>query len=105
MLQGIQSRSLSGADAINALRPFYFAVHPDFFGQHPKERVKISQYAFFVNVSCQGWRFSRFSAVRETKVLLKWIMVVTGEQKDALSLFLTRITPLNIHYLLVIFSA
>ncbi|CAM4697681.1 hypothetical protein PO909_008958 [Leuciscus waleckii] len=34
----IQRRSLSGADAINALRPFYFAVHPDFFGQHPRER-------------------------------------------------------------------
>ncbi|KAM6089482.1 T-cell activation inhibitor, mitochondrial isoform 1-T1 [Chlamydotis macqueenii] len=34
----LQSRTLSGADAINALRPFYFAVHPDFFGQHPKER-------------------------------------------------------------------
>ncbi|KAM6281176.1 T-cell activation inhibitor, mitochondrial isoform 1-T2 [Porphyrio hochstetteri] len=34
----LQSRKFSGADAINALRPFYFAVHPDFFGQHPKER-------------------------------------------------------------------
>ncbi|KAL0985296.1 hypothetical protein UPYG_G00155150 [Umbra pygmaea] len=34
----IQQRALSGADAINALRPFYFAVHPDFFGQHPRER-------------------------------------------------------------------
>ncbi|KAM5158370.1 T-cell activation inhibitor, mitochondrial [Mantella aurantiaca] len=34
----LQARSLSGADAINALRPFYFAVHPDFFGQHPRER-------------------------------------------------------------------
>ncbi|XP_027271282.1 T-cell activation inhibitor, mitochondrial isoform X3 [Cricetulus griseus] len=32
------SRALSGAEAINALRPFYFAVHPDFFGQHPRER-------------------------------------------------------------------
>ncbi|XP_049586260.1 T-cell activation inhibitor, mitochondrial [Syngnathus scovelli] len=31
-------RALSGADAINALRPFYFAVHPDFFGQYPTER-------------------------------------------------------------------
>lgn len=48
----IQSRTLSGADAINALRPFYFAVHPDFFGQHPKERVKILQWDFFVNVAC-----------------------------------------------------
>ncbi|XP_075412093.1 T-cell activation inhibitor, mitochondrial [Tenrec ecaudatus] len=34
----LYSRSLSGAEAVNALRPFYFAVHPDFFGQHPRER-------------------------------------------------------------------
>ncbi|KAK2815420.1 hypothetical protein Q5P01_025887 [Channa striata] len=33
-----QRRALSGADAVNALRPFYFAVHPDFFGQFPRER-------------------------------------------------------------------
>ncbi|XP_030061929.1 T-cell activation inhibitor, mitochondrial isoform X1 [Microcaecilia unicolor] len=36
--QVLQARSLSGADAVNALRPFYFAVHPDFFGRHPRER-------------------------------------------------------------------
>eukprot|EP00066_Takifugu_rubripes_P014195 XP_011603461.1 PREDICTED: T-cell activation inhibitor, mitochondrial isoform X2 [Takifugu rubripes] len=34
----VQQRALSGADAVNALRPFYFAVHPDFFAQYPKER-------------------------------------------------------------------
>ncbi|XP_036615857.1 T-cell activation inhibitor, mitochondrial isoform X2 [Trichosurus vulpecula] len=34
----LHSRTLSGAEAVNALRPFYFAVHPDFFGQHPRER-------------------------------------------------------------------
>ncbi|XP_078028138.1 T-cell activation inhibitor, mitochondrial isoform X3 [Epinephelus lanceolatus] len=34
----VQQRALSGADALNALRPFYFAVHPDFFGQYPRER-------------------------------------------------------------------
>lgn len=34
----VQQRGLSGAEAVNALRPFYFAVHPDFFGQHPRER-------------------------------------------------------------------
>ncbi|XP_053455185.1 T-cell activation inhibitor, mitochondrial isoform X1 [Nycticebus coucang] len=34
----VYSRTLSGAEAVNALRPFYFAVHPDFFGQHPRER-------------------------------------------------------------------
>ncbi|XP_068944691.1 T-cell activation inhibitor, mitochondrial isoform X3 [Petaurus breviceps papuanus] len=37
----LHSRALSGAEAVNALRPFYFAVHPDFFGQHPQERVSI----------------------------------------------------------------
>ncbi|CAL8248096.1 unnamed protein product [Lota lota] len=34
----VPQRALSAADAINALRPFYFAVHPDFFGQYPRER-------------------------------------------------------------------
>lgn len=34
----LSCRALSGAEAVNALRPFYFAVHPDFFGQHPTER-------------------------------------------------------------------
>ncbi|XP_073189447.1 T-cell activation inhibitor, mitochondrial isoform X1 [Lepidochelys kempii] len=34
----LQARPLSGAEVFNALRPFYFAVHPDFFGQHPRER-------------------------------------------------------------------
>ncbi|KAK5862798.1 hypothetical protein PBY51_018158 [Eleginops maclovinus] len=33
-----QQRALSGAEAVTALRPFYFAVHPDFFGQYPIER-------------------------------------------------------------------
>ncbi|XP_074051707.1 T-cell activation inhibitor, mitochondrial isoform X2 [Macrotis lagotis] len=34
----LHMRTFSGAEAVNALRPFYFAVHPDFFGQHPRER-------------------------------------------------------------------
>ncbi|XP_004077764.1 T-cell activation inhibitor, mitochondrial [Oryzias latipes] len=38
LLPFLQFRALSGAEAVNALRPFYLAVHPDFFGQHPKER-------------------------------------------------------------------
>lgn len=47
----VQQRALSGADAVNALRPFYFAVHPDFFAQYPKERVgvdprQLSEYEF-----------------------------------------------------------
>ncbi|XP_029959397.1 T-cell activation inhibitor, mitochondrial [Salarias fasciatus] len=38
VLSSVLQRAISGAEAVNALRPFYFAVHPDFFGQHPRER-------------------------------------------------------------------
>lgn len=48
----LYSRAFSGAEAVNALRPFYFAVHPDFFGQHPRERVNI--YLFFLTFSPRG---------------------------------------------------
>lgn len=34
----IQRRQLSSNELSTALRPFYFAVHPDLFGQYPKER-------------------------------------------------------------------
>lgn len=33
------SRLLSSAEVSTALRPFYFSVHPDLFGQHPNERT------------------------------------------------------------------
>eukprot|EP00105_Crassostrea_gigas_P024641 XP_011444949.1 PREDICTED: T-cell activation inhibitor, mitochondrial-like isoform X2 [Crassostrea gigas] len=46
-------RCLSVSEAATALRPFYFTVHPDLFGQHPKERSinedslkKLHQYIF-----------------------------------------------------------
>ncbi|KAH1005294.1 hypothetical protein HUJ04_006307 [Dendroctonus ponderosae] len=32
-------RSLTSTEVSTALRPFYFSVHPDLFGQHPKERA------------------------------------------------------------------
>lgn len=31
-------RYLNSSETATALRPFYFAVHPDLFGRHPKER-------------------------------------------------------------------
>ncbi|XP_061163315.1 T-cell activation inhibitor, mitochondrial-like [Saccostrea echinata] len=46
-------RWLSVSEAATALRPFYFTVHPDLFGQHPRERSinedslkKLHQYIF-----------------------------------------------------------
>lgn len=32
----LQLRGLSSAEVTTALRPFYFLVHPDLFGQHPR---------------------------------------------------------------------
>ncbi|KAL1506243.1 hypothetical protein ABEB36_005639 [Hypothenemus hampei] len=32
-------RHLTSTEISTALRPFYFSVHPDLFGQHPKERA------------------------------------------------------------------
>lgn len=32
-------RSISSGELSSLLRPFYFAVHPDLFGQHPEQRV------------------------------------------------------------------
>ncbi|XP_060608555.1 T-cell activation inhibitor, mitochondrial-like [Ruditapes philippinarum] len=34
----VLKRSLNSSETATALRPFYFAVHPDLFGRHPKER-------------------------------------------------------------------
>lgn len=57
--QILQIRALSGADAVNALRPFYFVVHPDFFGQHPKERVRnVLMFPKQNVVFCFGCKFS-----------------------------------------------
>ena len=33
-------RCLSNAEVSTALRPFYFLVHPDLFGKHPKEQAE-----------------------------------------------------------------
>ncbi|XP_070574479.1 T-cell activation inhibitor, mitochondrial-like isoform X2 [Ptychodera flava] len=38
-LPRVCSRGLTTAEVSTALRPFYFAVHPDFFGQYPRERA------------------------------------------------------------------
>ena len=38
----IQVRWLSAAQVATALRPFYFAVHPDLFGKYPAARVSIT---------------------------------------------------------------
>lgn len=36
-------RALSTGEVSTALRPFYFTVHPDLFGQYPTQRVRIQR--------------------------------------------------------------
>lgn len=35
----IYHRKMTTTEVSTALRPFYFSVHPDLFGQHPQQRV------------------------------------------------------------------
>lgn len=49
----INSRWISSGELSSVLRPFYFAVHPDLFGQHPEQRVK----KFNFNLSSSFERF------------------------------------------------
>lgn len=37
-------RRMSSSEIATALRPFYFSVHPDLFGQYPSERVSLCFY-------------------------------------------------------------
>lgn len=38
ILQNQNLRNISSSEIATALRPFYFVVHPDLFGQHPEQR-------------------------------------------------------------------
>ncbi|KAI5742483.1 hypothetical protein M8J77_007712 [Diaphorina citri] len=39
----ISRRTLTSNEVATALRPFYFNVHPDLFGQFPNERVLVGE--------------------------------------------------------------
>lgn len=41
---GSNSRFISSQDVATALRPFYFVVHPDLFGQFPEQRVSLKRF-------------------------------------------------------------
>ncbi|TSK34849.1 T-cell activation inhibitor, mitochondrial [Bagarius yarrelli] len=64
----LQVRALSEVDAVNALRPFYFAVHPDFFGQHPKEREVNENSLKRLNSYLESLQKPGFRSVKPTKL-------------------------------------
>lgn len=36
----VNIRNMTSTEVSTALRPFYFTVHPDLFGQYPSQRVR-----------------------------------------------------------------
>ncbi|XP_050996326.1 LOW QUALITY PROTEIN: T-cell activation inhibitor, mitochondrial [Acomys russatus] len=62
------SRALSGAEAVNALRPFYFAVHPDFFGQYPREREVNENSLKRLNVYLENLQKPGFKSLKPTQL-------------------------------------
>ncbi|XP_061105670.1 T-cell activation inhibitor, mitochondrial isoform X1 [Conger conger] len=76
----LQKRALSGADAITALRPFYFAVHPDFFGQHPREREVNENSLKRLNGYLENLQKPGFRSLKPTK--LTFYVRETTERKD-----------------------
>uniref|UniRef100_A0A8C5VHD3 T cell activation inhibitor, mitochondrial n=1 Tax=Microcebus murinus TaxID=30608 RepID=A0A8C5VHD3_MICMU len=65
----VYSRALSAAEAVNALRPFYFAVHPDFFGQHPKEREINENSLKRLSVYLENLQKPGFKSLKPTQLM------------------------------------
>ncbi|XP_078253761.1 T-cell activation inhibitor, mitochondrial isoform X3 [Rhinoraja longicauda] len=61
-------RTFSVTDAMNALRPFYLAVHPDFFGQHPREREMNENSLKKLNNHLQCLQYPGHRAPQPTKL-------------------------------------
>ncbi|KAJ8354200.1 hypothetical protein SKAU_G00217670 [Synaphobranchus kaupii] len=79
-VQILQKRALSGAEAITALRPFYFAVHPDFFGQHPREREVNENSLKRLNGYLENLQKPGVRSLKPTK--LTFYVRETTERKD-----------------------
>uniref|UniRef100_A0A1A8BSD7 T cell activation inhibitor, mitochondrial n=1 Tax=Nothobranchius kadleci TaxID=1051664 RepID=A0A1A8BSD7_NOTKA len=80
-------RALSGAEAVNALRPFYFAVHPDFFGQHPREREVNENSLKRLNSYLEKLQKPGSDGVRPTKLTfyVRDTKTMSDDQADLLS--------------------
>ncbi|XP_036394954.1 T-cell activation inhibitor, mitochondrial [Megalops cyprinoides] len=80
IVQILQKSTLSGAEAITALRPFYFAVHPDFFGQHPREREVNENSLKRLNGYLENLQKPGTRSLKPTK--LTFYVRDTAEKKD-----------------------
>uniref|UniRef100_W8C7D8 T-cell activation inhibitor, mitochondrial n=2 Tax=Ceratitis capitata TaxID=7213 RepID=W8C7D8_CERCA len=70
----------------NALRPFYFAVHPDLFGQHPLQRNtnenSLKQLSAHMELLCER----KYHTLYETKILQFYIRDGNAATRDTFKL-------------------
>ncbi|XP_013105159.1 T-cell activation inhibitor, mitochondrial [Stomoxys calcitrans] len=69
-----------------ALRPFYFVVHPDLFGQHPEQRAVNEDSLKQLSSHMQLIQENKFYALRETKVLKFYIRDDKAEDRNTFKL-------------------
>ncbi|XP_061390344.1 T-cell activation inhibitor, mitochondrial [Musca vetustissima] len=69
-----------------ALRPFYFVVHPDLFGQHPEQRTVNEESLKQLSAHMQMIQERKLSILRETKILKFYIREENGEDRSKFKL-------------------
>ncbi|XP_014091270.1 T-cell activation inhibitor, mitochondrial [Bactrocera oleae] len=70
----------------NALRPFYFAVHPDLFGQHPEQRNVNENSLKLLSAHMESLYERKYQALHETKTLQFYIRDVKATKRDTFKL-------------------
>ncbi|KAF6313603.1 T cell activation inhibitor, mitochondrial [Rhinolophus ferrumequinum] len=90
----LYSRAFSGAEAVNALRPFYFAVHPDFFGQHPREREVNENSLQRLSVYLENLQKPGFKSLKPTQLTF-YVRETDQNSSDGQEPFSTFVYQLN----------
>ncbi|XP_054731827.1 T-cell activation inhibitor, mitochondrial [Anastrepha obliqua] len=70
----------------NALRPFYFAVHPDFFGQHPMQRNVNENSLKLLSAHMESLYERKYQSLYETKTLQFYIRDGNASSRDTFKL-------------------
>ncbi|XP_017473610.1 PREDICTED: T-cell activation inhibitor, mitochondrial isoform X2 [Rhagoletis zephyria] len=70
----------------NALRPFYFAVHPDFFGQHPVQRNVNENSLKLLSAHMELLYERKYQALYEPKTLQFYIRDGNASSRDTFKL-------------------
>lgn len=70
----------------NALRPFYFAVHPDLFGQHPVQRNVNENSLKLLSAHMESLYERKYQTLYETKTLQFYIRDGNATKRDTFKL-------------------